>query len=148
MNHKLNKYALRTAFCAKDTTNYKARSNQPSSKYTKKTCPPNILITIPGSTKSVGKHRTGIIVYIECQSVCPFFGNGSSQPLVRKQVYLPRPWTQREGNNTRLRVRGWGDPILTTGQKVWHSVYSLVYIVESLYVRACWGRKLLKLGMN
>jgi hypothetical protein len=90
----------------------------------KKNCPPNILITIPGSIKSVGKHRTGIIVYIEYQGICPFFGNGSSQPLARKQVYLPRPWTQREGNNTRLRVRGWGDPIWTT-VLYWHSANSV-----------------------
>ncbi len=34
-------------------------------------------------------------------------------PLPRKLVCLP-PWTQRGGSNTRLRVRGWGDPIPTT----------------------------------
>jgi hypothetical protein len=37
------------------------------------------------------------------------------------------PWTQGkgggDGSNTRLRVRG--DPIRTTRQKAWHSVYSV-----------------------
>ncbi len=35
------------------------------------------------------------------------------------------PLNQR-GGNTRLQVRGRGEPILTTGEKAWHSVYSVV----------------------
>jgi hypothetical protein len=34
-------------------------------------------------------------------------------------------------SNTLLRVRGWGDPFRTTGQKAWHSVYS---VVEPFYI--------------
>ncbi len=53
--------------------------------------------------------------------VCPFVGVGSTHPLPPKRVRLP-PWTQR-GSNTPLRVRGYGDPIRTTGQKAWHFVW-------------------------
>jgi hypothetical protein len=64
---------------------------------------------------------------IKSTSICPFVGIFGSPhpPPPRKRVYPP--WTQRErGTNTGLRVRGCGEPIRTTGQKVWHSVYSVL----------------------
>ncbi len=64
-----------------------------------------------------------ICVYLEYQSVCPFVRIGSP-PLSRKQVCPPLGTKGRE-DNTRLRVRGWGEPIWTTGEKAWHSVYSV-----------------------
>ncbi len=36
-----------------------------------------------------------------------------------------------EGGNTRLRVRGRGEQIQTTGEKAWHSVYPVMYTVHS-----------------
>ncbi len=73
--------------------------------------------------------RWGIIVYIEYQSVCPFVGIGSHHSHPRKRVYLPS-WTQR--GTTLACGWGWGDPIRTTGQKAWHSVYCVVqaYSIE------------------
>jgi hypothetical protein len=34
------------------------------------------------------------------------------------------------GGNTRLQVWGWGEPIQTTGEKAWHSGYSVVYSIQ------------------
>ncbi len=44
--------------------------------------------------------------------------------LSRKREYLPLG--PRGGGNTSLRMRVWGEPILPTGQKAWHSVYFVV----------------------
>ncbi len=52
--------------------------------------------------------------------------------LPRKQVCLPFRTEKRVGGrNTRLRVRGWKDPIRTTGQKACHSVYSVCLTFSS-----------------
>ncbi len=76
--------------------------------------------------------RRGIIVYIEYQSVCPFVGNGSLYLLPRKRVCLS-PLGPKEGrSNTPMRLRGWGDPIRTTGKKAWHSVYSVTSSFRNL----------------
>jgi hypothetical protein len=53
--------------------------------------------------------------------VCPFIGTGSPHP----SSLGPK------GGRSNLRVRRWGDPIPTTGQKAWYSVYSVVYTVPS-----------------
>jgi hypothetical protein len=45
-------------------------------------------------------------------------------PLLLQASVSPLPWKQR-GGNTRLRVRGQGEPIRTTGEKACHSVYSV-----------------------
>jgi hypothetical protein len=50
--------------------------------------------------------RSGIIVYLEHQSVCPVVEIRFFHPIPLKRGCLP-PWTQR--------VRGRGDPIRTTG---------------------------------
>jgi hypothetical protein len=34
------------------------------------------------------------------------------------------PREPKEGGNTRLRVRGWGIPVQTTGEKAWHFIFS------------------------
>ncbi len=44
-----------------------------------------------------------------------------------------------EWSNTRLQVRGDGGPILTTGRKAWHSVYSELDSIKSVQ-SALWGR--------
>ncbi len=77
-----------------------------------------------------GLQRRGIILYLEYQTVCPFVQIGSPHPLSRKRVCHGSPlplWNQKVGGNTRQGVRGRGEPIRTTGEKAWHSVYSVVY---------------------
>ncbi len=37
----------------------------------------------------------------------------------------PLPPPRNQGGNTNLQVRGWADPIRTTEEKAWHSVYSM-----------------------
>ncbi len=49
---------------------------------------------------------------------------GSLHPLPRKRVGLPL------GPNTRLRVRGWGDPMRTTGQKA-YTLYTCTWLHPS-----------------
>ncbi len=56
-------------------------------------------------------HGCGIIVYIDYQSVCPFVGTGSPNPLPRKRVYLP-PWTQRGEEQHTLADEGVEGPNL------------------------------------
>ncbi len=46
---------------------------------------------------------------------------------------VPPPWTQ--GGHTRLQGRGWGDPIPTTGQKLYSSTLQyILYIELVLYI--------------
>jgi hypothetical protein len=70
-------------------------------------------------------HPRGIIVHIEYQSVRPFVGIGSSHPLPRKRVRVCLSPGPKGGEQHTLAGEGWGDPIRTTGQKAWHSVYSV-----------------------
>ncbi len=66
-------------------------------------------------------------LYLEYNSVCPLVRIGSPSPLSRKRVCPPR---YQRGGNTRLRVRGWREPSLTTGAKAsWHSCYSVFHTV-------------------
>jgi hypothetical protein len=58
-------------------------------------------------------------VYLENQSVCRFVRIGYHCPLSRKRM-CPPPWNQRG----RIHSLG-GEPIRTTGEKTWHSVYSV-----------------------
>jgi hypothetical protein len=46
-------------------------------------------------------------------------------PAPLPQVCPPPPLDQKGESNTSLRVGGWADPIRTTGQKAWPSVYVL-----------------------
>jgi hypothetical protein len=47
--------------------------------------------------------------------------------LLGKSIISPFPiGTKEEGGNTRLRVMGRWEPIRTTGEKAWHSVYSVL----------------------
>ncbi len=43
-------------------------------------------------------------------------------------VSLLGPDPEGGGGNTRLRVKGWGDPITTNGQTPWYSVYCSLYL--------------------
>jgi hypothetical protein len=63
---------------------------------------------------------------LEYQSVCPFVGIGFPRTISRKLVCSP-PWNQRGGGgNIRSRVRGRVEPIRTTEDKAWHSLYSML----------------------
>jgi hypothetical protein len=68
-----------------------------------------------------------IIIYIciEYQSSCPFVGIGSPTP---PQASVSPPLDPGGGgaSNTLFTGEGVGDPILTTGQKAWHCVYSVM----------------------
>ncbi len=57
------------------------------------------------------------LYYIEHQSFCPVVWIGSPHPLPRKRVCLP-PDRKMGGDTLAM---GWGDPIQTTGQKLWYS---------------------------
>ncbi len=61
-----------------------------------------------------------IMLYIEYHSVCPLVRIGSPRPISRKRVCPPR-------NQGATLDCGWGvaDAIRTTGEKAWHSVYSV-----------------------
>ncbi len=63
----------------------------------------------------------------ECQAFCPVVRLGSPPCKLRPlQANVSPPLNPKGESNTRLRVRGWGYPVRTTGQKAWHSVYSVV----------------------
>jgi hypothetical protein len=47
------------------------------------------------------------------------------------------PLDPKGGGNTRLRVRWWGKPIRTTGEKAWHSVYSMVWTILLVQYVGC-----------
>jgi hypothetical protein len=70
---------------------------------------------------SMVQYRRGIILYLEYQSVRPFVRIGTPQTLTRKRGCPSLPGTGWGGNTW---VRGRGEPIRTTGEKAWHSVYS------------------------
>jgi hypothetical protein len=48
---------------------------------------------------------------------------GPPHPL--PQASVSPPLDPKGVSNTRLRVREWGDPVKTTGQKAWHWVFSV-----------------------
>ncbi len=56
-----------------------------------------------------------VLINTEYQSVCPLVGIGTP-PTPLLQATVP-PLNQRVGGRTRLRVRVWGVPIPTTGEK-------------------------------
>jgi hypothetical protein len=64
--------------------------------------------------------------------VCPFFEIGFPHPLSRKRVCLP-PWTKR-GEQHSLAGEGVEDPITTTEQKAWHSVYSVPPYILTIHM--------------
>jgi hypothetical protein len=66
----------------------------------------------------LNKVNEGNIVYKEYQNVCPFVGIGSHPPL---QASVSPPLDPKEGGDSRLWGRRWGDPVCTTGEKAWHS---------------------------
>ncbi len=67
--------------------------------------------------------RRRIILYIKYQSICPFVRLAPPPPLSRKRVCPPPLWNQ---GGHPLAVEGTGEPIRTTGEKAWRSVYSVV----------------------
>jgi hypothetical protein len=83
--------------------------------------PPFMRIRLSGGGGGVldGTIEGLYVQYLDYQSVCPIDQIGSP-PLPPASVS-----PSLEGSNTRLGVRGRGEPILTTGEKAWHSVYSV-----------------------
>jgi hypothetical protein len=79
-------------------------------------------------TEQYGYTRRGIILYIENQSVCPFVRIDSPPPPLPQasESAPPPPWNQRGGGQHSLAGEGRGEPIRTTGEKAWHSIYSMV----------------------
>jgi hypothetical protein len=71
--------------------------------------------------------RCGIIP-IEYHSVCPGADPSSElgPPTPCDASEFVHPPRNQRGGNTRLRVRGWADPIRTTGEKAWHCIYSVL----------------------
>ncbi len=57
--------------------------------------------------------------HTECQAFCPFVRIGFTMSIA------PPLWVQG-GRPTRLRGRGWGDPIPTKRQTLWYSMYTIV----------------------
>ncbi len=100
---------------------------------------PVTAVPLSGSTLAI--YQTNVMywcilrVYRDCQAFFPV-RIGSSHPFTRKRV-LPPLWVQG-GRHTSLRWRGAGDPILTKGQALWYSLYTiiplLVYPTFSLLV--------------
>jgi hypothetical protein len=69
-------------------------------------------------------HKVHTCIYIECALV----GIGTLPPnpsLSPANVPLPPEPKGGHTGHTRLRVRGWGVPIPTTGEKAQHSAYTL-----------------------
>jgi hypothetical protein len=62
--------------------------------------------------------------YLEYQRICPFAPSPASECVP--------PGNQGGGSNTRLRVRGRGEPTRTTGEKAYHSVYSVLQTIVSI----------------
>ncbi len=64
--------------------------------------------------------RRGIICSIHTvKERLSLVGMGSRYPLPRQRVCLPHFGPKRGRNSTPLWVRGWGDPIRTTGKKLY-----------------------------
>ncbi len=73
---------------------------------------------------------------VKYRNVCPVVRIGS-RPLTRECVSPPLGTKGRQ-DNTSWRVRGRGEPIRTTREKAWHSVYSVLQNVFSgIYSRMC-----------
>jgi hypothetical protein len=60
--------------------------------------------------------------YTECQAFCPVVRIGSPTPSPASAA--PPLWIQVR-RHTRLRGRDWRDPILTKGQTLWYSMYTI-----------------------
>ncbi len=67
------------------------------------------------------------MLYREYQSVCSFVRIGSPRPLSRKRVCLPPPLGTKREQHSFAGEGAEGEPIWTTGEKAWHSVYTLWY---------------------
>ncbi len=85
---------------------------------------------LPDSARAT---RRWIILYLEYQSVCPFVRIGSFRPLSHKRV-LPTLWFQGGRDNTRLWERGRSEPTRTTGERAWHSVYSVYWLISPVHM--------------
>jgi hypothetical protein len=94
------------------------------------------LITSPGPYEfplSATLTHKGIIHSIKSTRVSGYSRQNLVPPSHPSQASASPPRSQKVGSNTRSQVRAVGEPIRTTGQKTWHSVYSVilpVYIGE------------------
>ncbi len=67
-------------------------------------------------------------IHTEYHSVCPLVGI-RTPPTPLPQTIMPPPLNQRVGGTLACGRGVGGVPILTTGEKAWHSVYPVIYIV-------------------
>ncbi len=72
-------------------------------------------------------------LYMEYHSDRSFVGIGSSHPLPVSECDFP-PKNQVGERHTRLRGKGWGDPISKKGQKLWY--FFFLYTTIPLWIRA------------
>ncbi len=58
-------------------------------------------------------------------------------------VTPPSPLGSNGGRHTRLRVRGWGDPIPTKGQTLWYSMHTTIPLRSwsTSKMSSVWGRR-------
>ncbi len=87
------------------------------------------------STETHMQNCRGFILYIEYQSVCPFVRIGSPGPPLPLASVSPPPVSK--GGGATLRVRGWGGPVRTIGEKAWHSVYFVYRQIRVYLWRDC-----------
>jgi hypothetical protein len=73
--------------------------------------------------------------HTECQAFSPVVRIGSSPP--HQQASVPPPLGSRGGGHTRLRERGWGEPIRTKGQTLWYSRYNITPLRCTQYKCSC-----------
>jgi hypothetical protein len=64
--------------------------------------------------------------YPERQTVCPVVRIGAPNFLARNRVLLPPPLWVQVWRHTRVREKGWGDPIPPKGQTLWYSLCSVI----------------------
>ncbi len=90
-------------------------------------------IPAPGSR---GQKGTGSRIRIRNTDLCNRFSVPSSElapPTPSPASECVPPWNQRGGGgNICLWVRGRGEPILTNGEKAWHSMESVYSVAEDL----------------
>jgi hypothetical protein len=86
------------------------------------TCTKHVLIPkvntgpVEGSGRIEELGITVYYIYLEYQSVCPILRIGSVAASPASECVTPS-WNHRGGGNTRLRVRGRGEPSRTTEKK-------------------------------
>ncbi len=69
----------------------------------------------------------GIILYLEYHNVCPFVRIASPPPPPIPLASVSSPLEPKGGGGEATLACGWGEPIMTTGEKALDSVYSVAF---------------------